>query len=760
MALSGKLLADFSSFYDAVTKAETKLVDFQSGSAKVEASLTRMTDTFSGRKIIQEATLMAEALERSGGTSKLTAAELERVGMKAADAADKMRRLGIEVPPHLQKLADTVKPTTGFFSDLSGEIVKVGAGFLSAQAVISGVTGAYHQLSQFVGDSVHAFADAEAADVKLVAALRQHSLATPQVIAQYHELGATFQRTTKFSDDEIASMQALLTQVGGVLPSAMAGALKASTDLASGLGIDLQSATTLVAKAAAGHTENLGKYGIAVSQAAVESRGFDAVLEAVNRQFGGQAAAEIETYAGRIKQIGNSWNNMQEAVGEFILQNPAAVAAVRALQDATAKGDKATGEATMSWVQFARFIGADFLAGPIAALEAHAMAMNDEAKFAKQLADVKSPFAAIVADAGALPPITAGMKLFNDQLVDEAKALKASEQAGEQFAAGMRALSAVGIGWQGTLDTINGAVVEGIKYYLEAGVAQSALADVYGLTAAQVKSVASALADENEATKTAAELNKAAAHAAAQWADVMGDLNTVGVGWQGTLDTIDGSVVEAIKYYLAAGVAQSTLATAYGLTAAQVKAVASALATGQDAHAMEAKSVQDLTGLVHTLAGEYIAVAEGKARAAQGGSFEITRENFEASARGVGANEGLVENLLKKGYSFQQALLYSKHPDWPPPPNPGPRVPGFAGGVENFGGGLAMVGERGPEVVNLPRGSDVIPFGRSGATTVHVEIKEIKVSGVLDPRTIRELSESVSTEIVKTLKAVRQFGSA
>jgi hypothetical protein len=39
-------------------------------------------------------------------------------------------------------------------------------------------------------------------------------------------------------------------------------------------------------------------------------------------------------------------------------------------------------------------------------------------------------------------------------------------------------------------------------------------------------------------------------------------------------------------------------------------------------------------------------------------------------------------------------------------------IPGFAEGVTNYGGGLAIVGERGPELVNLPRGSDVIPNHR------------------------------------------------
>lgn len=36
-------------------------------------------------------------------------------------------------------------------------------------------------------------------------------------------------------------------------------------------------------------------------------------------------------------------------------------------------------------------------------------------------------------------------------------------------------------------------------------------------------------------------------------------------------------------------------------------------------------------------------------------------------------------------------------------------LPGFADGVTNFGGGYAMVGERGPELVRLPQGADVVP---------------------------------------------------
>lgn len=41
-------------------------------------------------------------------------------------------------------------------------------------------------------------------------------------------------------------------------------------------------------------------------------------------------------------------------------------------------------------------------------------------------------------------------------------------------------------------------------------------------------------------------------------------------------------------------------------------------------------------------------------------------------------------------------------------------IPGFADGVTGFAGGLALVGEHGPELVRLPTGSDVIPNDRLG----------------------------------------------
>lgn len=77
------------------------------------------------------------------------------------------------------------------------------------------------------------------------------------------------------------------------------------------------------------------------------------------------------------------------------------------------------------------------------------------------------------------------------------------------------------------------------------------------------------------------------------------------------------------------------------------------------------------------------------------------------------------------------------------------KTPAFGGGVENFSGGTALVGERGPELVNLPAGSDVIPNGSFGAVT-----NNIYVNG-----TAEDVARKVAFEIMKTVRVGRQFGT-
>ena len=325
--------------------------------------------------------------------------------------------------------------------------------------------------------------------------------------------------------------------------------------------------------------------------------------------------------------------------------------------------------------------------------------------------------------------------------VEAAAAKKAAAELAKWQDA-MVELDSAGEGWQGTLEGMDGAVVEAIKGYLEAGVSQGALATAYNLTATQVKAVASELTAETaEATKSA-EAAKQAADAAAHWADIMAELNSAGATWQDTLDEIDGTVIEAIKGYLAAGVGQRTLAEAYGLTATQIKAVASALAAGEIPEKKEVAAVADLTQMVRTLGGEYLKAADAKARLSGGSSFtyDLTTqagvEQYRKMNTGMEitwSNQQLMD-FARQGGTLQQLFAMGVI-----------HMKGFAGGVSDAPGGWGMVGENGPEAMYIPKGSTILPHGQSpgggGAQVIQLVVDGRVLARVVNDYTMKSLKQ-------------------
>jgi hypothetical protein len=147
--ISGKFAADFADFYTACTKAEVSLRGFETGAGKVETSLNRMANSLSGTKLIQEATLTAEAIQRLGGVSTLTEKQLMAVGAQAKEALLKLKALGQEAPPGIQKIADAAArlhpPLTladkaaGLLKSTFGQFTLAGLATDAIQRLTSGV---------------------------------------------------------------------------------------------------------------------------------------------------------------------------------------------------------------------------------------------------------------------------------------------------------------------------------------------------------------------------------------------------------------------------------------------------------------------------------------------------------------------------------------------------------------------------------------------------------------------------------------------
>lgn len=141
--------ADFTTFRAEVDASLVKMRGFESESENVSAALSKMVDQFSGRAVIAEATLMAEAIQRLGGASHLTAAEIVKVGQTAIDAAEQFEKWGQAIPKPIQGLIDVAAASVDAAAKakrLRDEVDTWGPVTVKAGTSVSGLQS---QLSQF-----------------------------------------------------------------------------------------------------------------------------------------------------------------------------------------------------------------------------------------------------------------------------------------------------------------------------------------------------------------------------------------------------------------------------------------------------------------------------------------------------------------------------------------------------------------------------------------------------------------------------------
>jgi len=114
--------ANFNKLKAAVADATLTLKSFTTDTDKVNTALSKMTDRFSGAKVIEQATLMAEAIERVGGVSQLTEKELAQIAPTVDEAIAKLEKMGQTVPEDLRTIADEAKGATHELGGISGAV--------------------------------------------------------------------------------------------------------------------------------------------------------------------------------------------------------------------------------------------------------------------------------------------------------------------------------------------------------------------------------------------------------------------------------------------------------------------------------------------------------------------------------------------------------------------------------------------------------------------------------------------------------------
>jgi len=126
------------------------------------------------------------------------------------------------------------------------------------------------------------------------------------------------QLATGVADDELRPALAGLVRFTGDATKAQE-LLTLSIDASKATGKDLAAVSTAIGRAYDGNFTSLKKLGIPLDENIIKTKDFEAAQRALSAQFGGAAAANANTFAGRIQILKVRFDEVVEAVGYKVL---------------------------------------------------------------------------------------------------------------------------------------------------------------------------------------------------------------------------------------------------------------------------------------------------------------------------------------------------------------------------------------------------------------------------------------------------------
>jgi hypothetical protein len=174
------------------------------------------------------------------------------------------------------------------------------------------------QIVAFGKASVKAFVEDEKAAASLGQTLKNLNLAYGSNIGTVNGFISRLEIQTGVLDDELRpAMDRLLRATGSVTKAQEL--LSLALDIAAGTGKSVTQVSQSLQKAYLGQTQALGRLGVGLSKAELESSSFATIQERLNVLFAGQAATAADTYAGSLAKLTIAGNNAKETIGKGLV---------------------------------------------------------------------------------------------------------------------------------------------------------------------------------------------------------------------------------------------------------------------------------------------------------------------------------------------------------------------------------------------------------------------------------------------------------
>lgn len=211
--------------------------------------------------------------------------------------------------------ATGINETIDKAKDLEKKVADIASGFKIVGAALTGFAAAGVGL---MVNLTKAAAENELAQLELAGAMKKAGTYTEEAFRHAVDYAGALQKITTFTDEEIMSAQKLMTNFGieGVMLDKLT---EATLDFATAKGIGLVSASFLVAKSVGSSTNALAKYGIEITGAKGSTTRMEHALDGITKLFGGAATTKAKSFTGKVEIMRHRIDELKERIGAYLI---------------------------------------------------------------------------------------------------------------------------------------------------------------------------------------------------------------------------------------------------------------------------------------------------------------------------------------------------------------------------------------------------------------------------------------------------------
>ena len=231
-------------------------------------------------------------------------------------AANSNRALTLSIVADIDNLQKGLKKADNEIETFGDKVSAFGKKAAAAFAVAAAAAFAYG--TKLAVDGVKAAIEDEQAQLRLAAALKTATGATEGQIQATEDYILKTSLATGVSDEKLRpAMQRLAVSTKDVDEAQRL--LNLSLDIAKGRGLDLETVANALGRAQDGNTTALGRLGLGLSKTELATLSFTEVQQKLSDLYGGSAAANAETFQGKIDRLKVGFDEAKEALGVALL---------------------------------------------------------------------------------------------------------------------------------------------------------------------------------------------------------------------------------------------------------------------------------------------------------------------------------------------------------------------------------------------------------------------------------------------------------